>query len=218
MPFRHLPGVETCRFAPREVLIRRGEAMPYVYYLIRGTVKREVVTAEGSVMIMTIKESGKITGSIVGLFEIFDAHFDGTSPDDFIAVTDCVCYRLPVDLCKDYLRSHPDLLEEALVICIAQFDEVEARYSKQKDLSAPAWLCEFLLLRSEERPEGSLLAKKYSNVELAKYLGIHTVTVSRIINHLQRDGLVARSAEGLWLKDIAGLKAMLEGARKIKYD
>ncbi|MDO4280409.1 MAG: Crp/Fnr family transcriptional regulator [Peptococcaceae bacterium] len=217
MPFRHLPGVETCRFAPREVLIRRGEAMPYVYYLIRGTVKREVVTAEGSVMIMTIKESGKITGSIVGLLGIYDAKYGNISPDDFIAENDCICYRIPVEVCKAYLRAHPILLEEALIMCLALFDEVEDRH-KQAEVSAPARLCEFLLLHSEERPEGSLLAKKYSNVELAKYIDAHSVTVSRIIACLQREGFVTRSTHGLCLTNIAELKAIANGKRKIKYD
>lgn len=50
MLFRDLPGVTTCRFKQGEYLLRRGEPMPYVYYLKKGEVKREGVvvrTAEG---------------------------------------------------------------------------------------------------------------------------------------------------------------------------
>ena len=44
MLFRDLPGVTTCRFKQGEYLLRRGEPMPYVYYLKKGEVKREVLT------------------------------------------------------------------------------------------------------------------------------------------------------------------------------
>lgn len=36
MLFRDLPGVTTCRFKQGEYLLRRGEPMPYVYYLKKG--------------------------------------------------------------------------------------------------------------------------------------------------------------------------------------
>ncbi len=75
MLFRDLPGVTTCRFKQGEYLLRRGEPMPYVYYLKKGEVKREVLTPYGSEMINTIKVGGQITGSIVGLLEIYDSRF-----------------------------------------------------------------------------------------------------------------------------------------------
>lgn len=86
MLFRDLPGVTTCRFKQGEYLLRRGEPMPYVYYLKKGEVKREVLTPYGSEMINTIKVGGQITGSIVGLLEIYDSRFNGYCSDDFIAI------------------------------------------------------------------------------------------------------------------------------------
>ena len=218
MPFRHLDGIEVCRFRAGEVLMRRGEPMPYVYYLKKGAVKREILTQEGSTLIVTIKESGAITGSIVGLLEIFDKRFNGYCSDDFIAEKECLCYRIPVSVCKTYLRNHPALLEEALVMCIAQFDLLEAAYSKKKDMSAVDLVCEFLLSHDESGTEGILVPKKYTNVEIGKYLGIHSVTVSRIINCLRHDGCVVRTSKGLKILDEAGICAYLNGEKKMKYD
>ncbi|MEF2824032.1 MAG: Crp/Fnr family transcriptional regulator [Peptococcaceae bacterium] len=218
MPFRHLDGVEVCRFKAGDYLMRRGEVMSYVYYLKKGAVKREILTREGSTLIVTIKESGAITGSIVGLLEIFDQNFNGYCSDDFIAETGCLCYRIPVSVCKAYLRSHPALLEEALVMCIGQFDLLEAAYSKKKDMSAVDLVCEFLLSHDESGDEGILVPKKYTNVEIGKYLGIHSVTVSRIINCLRHDGCVVRTSQGLKLIDEAGIRMYLCGEKKMKYD
>lgn len=218
MPFRHLDGVEVCRFQAGEYLLRRGEPMPYVYYLKKGAVKREVLTSQGSSLIITIKESGGITSSIVGLLEIFDKRFNGYCSDDFIAEKACICYRIPVLVCKAYLRTQPMLLEEALVMCIGQFDLLEAAYSKKKDMSAVDFVCEFLLSHDESGEEGLLVPKKYTNVEIGKYLGIHSVTVSRIINCLRQDGCVMRTPLGLRILDEGGIRAYLSGEKKMKYD
>lgn len=114
MLFQGLPGVSVCRFKKGEYLMRRGEAMPYVYYLKKGEVKREVLSPYGSEMINTVKFGGQITASIIGLLTIYDSGFDGTCSDDFIAVTDCVCLRVPVEVCMQYLGEHPELLADAL--------------------------------------------------------------------------------------------------------
>lgn len=218
MPFCNLPGVTTCRFAPRDYLLRRGEPMPYVYYLKKGEVKREVVTPYGSELINTIKVEGQITGSIVGLLEIYDKHFDGTCSDDFIAVTECICCRVPVEVCMRYLGTHPELLAEALTMSIDLFNEMEALVTHRRDLRAPQLVSEFLLTHFVQTESGLLLPKKFSNVEIAKYLSMHSVTVSRIMSVWRREAVVERVPEGWILADVDALRAYLNGERTMKYD
>lgn len=218
MPFCNLPGVTTCRFAPKEYLMRRDEPMPYVYYLRKGEVKREVLTPYGSELINTIKVEGQITGSIVGLMQIYSRNFNGTSSDDFIAITECVCCRVPVDVCKQYLGEHPELLAEALTMSIALFDEMEAFMTHRRDLHAPQLVSEFLLTHYVQSPIGPLLPKKFSNVEIAKYLSMHSVTVSRIMSVWRREAVLERIDEGWLLLDLDALRAYLNGERTMKYD
>lgn len=218
MPFHDLAGVSTCRFKAREYILRRGEAMPYVYYLKRGEVNREVLTPYGSVTINTTKEGGHITGSIIGLLTIFDRNFDGICSDDFIAATDCICYRIPVDVCKQYMRAHPALMEEAFVRAIDIYNELEATLASLQDQPAPERVCDFLLRHSSASADGPRLAKTFSNVEIGKHLAVHTVTVSRIISALRREGIVTRTPEGLLVTDPEGLAAYARGQRRMKYD
>ena len=56
MLFRDLPGVTTCRFKQGEYLLRRGEPMPYVYYLKKGEL-HDVHTSCSSKMRKRIKLS-----------------------------------------------------------------------------------------------------------------------------------------------------------------
>ena len=218
MLFRDLPGVTTCRFKQGEYLLRRGEPMPYVYCLKKGEVKREVLTPYGSEMINPIKVGGQITGSIVGLLEIYDSHFDGYCSDDFIAIEECVCYRVPVEVCMRYLGEHPELLAEALTMAIDLFDVMEALLLNKRDLKAPQLVCEFLLTHGLERAEGLVLPKKFNNVEIAKYRSMHSVTGARLMSALKREGVVVRTAEGWLLRNTEALHEYLDGTRKMKYD
>lgn len=217
MPFRHLDGVSICRFHRGEYLIHRGERMEYVFYLIQGSVKREVTTAGGHIAVNTLKESGKITGSIVALFCIYDETFDGTSTDDFVAASDCICYRIPVDVCKCYLRAHPVLLEQALGISIGLFDETEAALVARLDDDAGTRFCRFLEKHSEKGSAGNVLPRAFTNVEIAKYLSMHTVTVSRLITALINHGSVKRMSDGLHVLDAAFVHECASGREKLNY-
>ena len=55
-------------------------------------------------------------------------------------------------------------------------------------------------------------------MEIGKYVGVHSVTVSQVINCLRRNGVVARQAQGLEIMDVEGIRAYLRGEKKIKYD
>lgn len=214
MPFRHLPGVSTCRFKRGDYLYHVGDRMDHVYYLIRGRVKREVLSAGGHTMISTVKESGKITGSIVGLFNIYDEKFEGIATDDFVAAEDCICYKIPVEVFRTYMLDHPDLLVQTLGICIALYDDLERLNNDRSDLDATARLSRFLLDRSGR---GRTLPKTYTNVEIGKFLSMHPVTVSRLIGALQKEKIVLRRPEGLEVIDPEGLEACARGRRHLNY-
>lgn len=214
MPFRHLPGVSTCRFKRGDYLYHVGDRMDHVYYLIRGRVKREVLSAGGHTMISTVKESGKITGSIVGLFNIYDEKFEGIATDDFVAAGDCICYKIPVEVCRAYLLDHPDLLVQALGICIALYDDIERFNKERSDLDATARFSRFLL---EHTGRNGLLDKTYTNVEIGKYLSMHPVTVSRLIGALQKEGILCRRDQGLEVVDPERLEACAQGSYHLNY-
>lgn len=214
MPFRHLPGVTSCRFKRGDYLFHIGDSIDYVYYLIRGRVKRETMTAGGHQIISAVKESGKITGSIVGLFSIYDEQFDGTATDDFVAMENCICYKVPVEVCKKYMLDHPNLLVQALGICISASDNFERLTNERSDLTAPARFCRFIL---EHGGQEGLVPKTYTNVEIGKFLSMHPVTVSRLIGALQKDHILLRRPQGLEVVDLARLEACAKGNYRLDY-
>lgn len=68
MKFTDLPGIEPCFFKKGEILIADGDRVDHVYYLRKGTVYREIVTDTGIESILSCKEGGGLTDSLIGSF------------------------------------------------------------------------------------------------------------------------------------------------------
>lgn len=218
MSFRDLPGTTICRFAPGDYLMRVGDPMAYVYYLEEGVVNREILTVTGMVVIGDVKMGGQGVASIIGLLTIFARTFDGVCHDDFVAGTACCCIRIPVGVCKAHIRAHPELMEEALVASIDYYGQAEAEYLKIGELTAPQQVCDFLLRYSRERDGGCFLPKVYNNGEITKFLGLHSVTVSRILNALRNEGVIAKTPMGWQILDREQLRSYRREEKKMVYD
>ena len=58
-----------------------------------------------------------------------------------------------------------------------------------------------------------LVAKVENNSELARYLGIHRVSVVRILKQLEDRGVLKRTEQGLVIEDEAAILAYAKGKR-----
>ena len=59
--------------------------------------------------------------------------------------------------------------------------------------------------------------KIYTNVNIAAQLGVHKVTATRIINILQKEGIVERTKKGLLIKDLSRLNEYAIMDKQLKY-
>lgn len=217
MPFRDLPGVTQCRFKRGEVLIAAGEPAEYVYYLQSGVVYRELLTDAGHESIMSLKTSNSVAASLVGILTLYRRRNPGISNYDFIAHTNCVCYRIPKDVCMEYLRNHSELLEEVLYIALDEYTRLMDLTLMKWESSVSVQLCKFLLEYSRDSEAGRVLSKKYSNIEISKFLSMHKVTVARVLRALKEQGCVERTNQGLLLKNVPLLTAFAQGDKVLEY-
>ena len=95
MPFRELPGATPCRFRKGERIIKAGDPVEYVYYLVKGSVNREMVTNKGYESIFSCKRTADLADSLIGILTLYNKTYNSISRYDFIARTDCQCYRIP---------------------------------------------------------------------------------------------------------------------------
>lgn len=216
--FRNLPGAELCYFQPGEYLIESGAPLRYIYYLQSGLVYREVVTASGNENFLSRRLDDDDADSIVGLLAMYTTTDDGLMHSGFVAQTECVCWRIPVEECKRYMRAHPELLERALVLAMQEFAQLNSRFMARREKNAAALLCNVLINYSRKAEDGRIiLSKKFTNVEISKFVSVHKVTVANMLRALKAQDCVERTPEGLWLKNIPLLKEYATGQRSLDY-
>ena len=78
MNFKDLPGIEPCFFKKGDILIHDGDRVDYIYYLRKGTVYREIVTETGIESILSCKEGGGLTDSLIGILLFSHRIFQAT--------------------------------------------------------------------------------------------------------------------------------------------
>ena len=216
MPFRHLAGAERCYFQPEEHLISAGDSLEYIYYLTSGVVYRIGVTENGEECILGRKIGGEGASSLVGIMETFSKQ-PTESLHDFIAHTDCVCYKIPIDVCLAYLHEQPDMLEALLRELSSDYGRLYRKYWARKEKNVAAELCAFLLENSRESGGVRLLSRQYTNVEIAKFLSVHRVTVTNMLRALKTQGCIERTPRGLVLIDVPQLIDYRNGKKTLSY-
>lgn len=215
MLFCDIENVTLRQFKSGDVLIAAGEPVEYVYYLLSGIVNREMITIGGNEYIIGQRKSGKGLMSLVGVLIIYDEW--SVASEDFIAVTDCLCYQIPKDTCKDYLRKHPEMMEEVLQMSVNVNALLIERFFTRVEKDATAELCKFLLYYSEETEEGRVLPKEFTNLQISKFLSLHRVTVTNILSILKKYNCIERTNHGLLLRDIPLLTDFAEQRKTLKY-
>ena len=215
--FQDLPGVEPCFFRKGDRLIECGEPLDYIYYLRKGTVYRELMTDKGVESILSCKESGGVTNSLIGILHLYGPSATRISPNNFVAGTDCYCLRIPAEACKAYLRQNPDLLEQLVGTALYEYTYLTNLYLGKSEVPAPSLLCRWMLTRMVKAEDGNYYLKSYNNNEIAKFLNMHKVTVSRIFIALRHEGILEKVSKGHRIVDMARVRAIAINEEQIMY-
>lgn len=129
------------------------------------------------------------------------------------AKTGCVYYTMkePV-FCR--------LLDENLIFTNAVLEATSLNYLEiinkvqhTQDVDKETLFCEWLLSCRIHRDSTALVPKVFTFTEVAKYLGMHPVTVSRIAGNLKNQGLLRRTEDGLVITDEPRLMEMIHQGR-----
>ena len=116
-----------------------------------------------------------------------------------------------------YLRKNPELLEDLIRMAVAADCYTASAFVTLKNKSTAGALCKLLLEQGYETPNGLIVSRKLTNIEIAKFLSVHKVTVACILRVLKEEDVVERTPQGLLLKDLAKLQQYANDEIKLKY-
>lgn len=154
----------------------------------------------------------------------FNQHFSSEKPYpasevrfSIIAKTECTVYQLPLSTFFNMLRTDMDFNQFVMRTLADNYHEVLLHLHWRVEKSAISRLCYLLLEIVQSSRRQNLVPKFFTYAEMAKYLGVHQVTVSRIMTRIKKLGYVKKCPEGLIIENEKALRTLIENESPFKY-
>ncbi|MFN0096353.1 MAG: Crp/Fnr family transcriptional regulator [Dehalococcoidia bacterium] len=180
------------RFKRGEVIFYQGDA-PGAFFLIRtGSVKITTMNADGKETLLALLTAGQCVGEMGAL--------DGDARSATVTaleVTETLALQRPELL--GFVRSHPDFalrLIATLASRLRRLDErLEDAHFLDLDTRLAKLLIDFARERGQRETRGIVVPMPLSQSDLAAMIGGTRVSVNRLLNAYQEEGILAREKD-----------------------
>lgn len=207
----NLKSATPCTFQKGEYLFRQGEKQQYVYFLKNGIVERIEYNEAGIEVLYNTKSANSRFDTVVGLSNLWQK--DHLIISDFIAKTSLECIRINANEAKESLSQHPDILGAMLTLSIEKYVDLRELFNAHHKRHIPNHLCKKLINLSSLENGKFVIPKKVTNVTLSKQLGVHLVTIAKIMSYLQKSAILERTPSGLRILNMEKLSDFAYGER-----
>lgn len=129
----------------------------------------------------------------------------------------CILYQIPLATFWEMLRTDQDFNFYVMRTLADNYQEVLMHLHWRVEKSAIARLCYLLLEISRSTHGDGTIPRLFTHAELAKYLGVHQVTVSRIMSKFKKQGYIRKCPEGLSITDEKAFRALIKDDSQFKY-
>jgi CRP-like cAMP-binding protein len=183
-----------------EVIVRRGERVPYLYAVAFGTVKKRLPRPHGSEVVLGLLGPGKTFGktSVV---------LSAPSRVDVVALDDAMLIAIRAG-CVVTLVERNLRFSRNLARALAEHNQALLAELENGKLRSAQRLAAYLDSIAEPAAEPGLVAARLpvSKTLLAARLGIKKETLSRLLREFASDGLIEVSGRTIAIRDAGALR------------
>ena len=186
-------------YAPGQLIYLQGTEAQEFYYILSGTVRCFISSAEGDERILTLHHGGELIG---------EAAFFDRQPrvSSAVAVTRCALVAVDRRRLEEVFALHPDLAVSMLEY-LARTVRLLSAHVDGTFLRADQRVARYLLSLSPGT-DGEL---RCTHEEIGSSVGVSRVTVSRVLGELERQGLLKTGYRTVRLLDPNALEKLVEG-------
>lgn len=190
-------------------LYNRAHIDKYVYCLESGLCALHSVSPGGRERIYQYF----LPGDFIGFTPAYNRNY---SDDTFYAFSitaksACTLYQIPYSVFYEFMESHPDFYRWLFEITMAHYDNALKHCYTLQDGDNFTSLCQALGELANQENSRFVIHKDFSYTELANYLGIHTITITRMIARLKDLGVVAKKGHETVILDMDKLVELGRG-------
>ena len=186
-------------FSPGQLIYLQGTEAQEFYYILSGTVRCFISSAEGDERILTLHHSGDLIG---------EASFFDRQPrvSSAVAVTKCALVGVDRRRLEEVIARHPDLAVSMLEY-LAHTGRLLSAHVDGAFLRADQRVARYLLSLS---PVSGVL--RCTHEEIGSSVGVSRVTVSRVLGEFERQGLLETGYRTIRILNQPALEELVAGA------
>jgi CRP/FNR family cyclic AMP-dependent transcriptional regulator len=126
-----------------------------------------------------------------------------------VAITDAIVARMPSNAFREAIYQYSSVCDHVLADLAERLRALNDRFSEQMSLSSRERLCVELLRLSRQTAKGRIaVSPPPSHFEFAARIGGCRETVTKLLNALEREGLISRSRTAIALTDVPRLRTI----------
>ncbi len=188
------------------------------YYLERGVAALTSINENGEETVFLYFNERRIIGFAEILANKYRFphrinQFLPISPFWLTAKTGCIYYTMKEPVFSRLLDENVIFTNAVLEATSLNYLEIINKVQHTQDVDKETLFCEWLLSCRIRRGSLIIVPKVFTFTEVAKYLGMHPVTVSRIAGNLKNQGLIRRTEDGLVIMDELRLMEIVSQGR-----
>ena len=186
---------------------------PAVYALVKGVCCLTKLTEDGEEMNYLYFTEGQLMRIVSCML----SDFSYTRKDfEIVTKTPCIIQRIECAEFKQALRDDSKLAESVIYTLCERYSATLLDQHQQYDQPACLRLCEALLRLSVPHRNEFILNPDFTYNELAKYLKLHQITVTRIMSALKKNGVI-RKDKRIVIINIKKLQRLIHDQRPFEY-
>lgn len=189
------PYLSIRTFESGESIIKEGQAVPYLYYLVEGRAKFHIVEENGRLSMVRFFSAP----SFIGEMELL---FDDGRVNAITALTNCTFYSINLTEAKDLLLSDPVFLRNLCIYMGRKRQEDTNSFSKTAAYPLDKRLAEFILLTEQKG------YYRTPHTEASGYLSVTYRHLLYVIADFVKQGILSKTPQGYRIENREALERL----------
>lgn len=216
---RELTTYPLVSFKKGDSLIDYNSGYSDVYYLVKGHCIRMTTTSAGEELFFEEYTAGQDAYALVGALANFKSRtaVADSSMLSMLALSSIKAHRLSAEEYDAFLARHPSVMRELMTRLTDEYLILLNNYVGKQRGQSGARVAAFLLERARLKDGILACAPLFTISNIARFLGMHRITVNKIVLALRTEGVIDYSPQGIRILNQTRLQDYARGIEKLNY-
>ncbi len=186
-------------FKKNNYIIHQGSSVDFIYFLFSGACLRNAIGLDGKEFFYDIRKANNSAESLLGALTIYSPN--QVHSTNFIALKTCICYVVSKKEFICFLEEYPDILYNFLYLAMDRYRKLDKKFRAKQKGQASQGIYNYLIDNLSQKDTGVYCINDFNISEIARFINVHRMTVTRVIDSLENKGIVKRVNNSLIIQN-----------------